>query len=73
MGYIELWEAAEVYDVFMEPDRAHCDGLITGGKVSQDLILDCLKTMVRLDLTQKFGLNYRVYDPTDRPYLKSTH
>lgn len=73
MGYIELWEAAAPFGIFGDADREHCDALIAKGKVGQDLILSCLKEMVRLDLTAKLGLKRRIYEPVAAQYLKSTH
>ncbi|MEM7746414.1 MAG: hypothetical protein AAF409_22195 [Pseudomonadota bacterium] len=73
LGYVALWEATAPWEVFSEDDRDHCDGLIAAGKVAQDAILFGLKAMVRLELTARFGLKDRIYDPVDRQYLLTTH
>lgn len=73
LGYVALWEAVAPWDVFSDADRDHCDGLISDGKVTQDVILTGLKAMVRLELTERFRLTDRIYDPVDRQYLATTH
>ena len=72
-SYASIWEAAEAWSVFEEDDRAHCDGLIASGSVQEDTILEGLRAMVRLALTERFGLRDRVYEPTDAQYLRSVH
>ncbi|MEM1150489.1 MAG: hypothetical protein AAGI03_08010 [Pseudomonadota bacterium] len=73
LDYIALWEAVEPWDVFADDDRDHCDGLIASGKFRHGVILAGLKAMVRLALTDRFGLKDRIYEPVDRQYLATTH
>ena len=73
MDYVSFWTAVKPYDVFDEGSRDHCDECITKRGVDQKLILSCLKTMVRLNLTEKFNLQDRIYDPVDRQYLLNSH
>ena len=73
MDYTALWQAAAPYQVFAEDDREHFDGLIIQGEVPQDTILECLKTSVRLALTEQFGLQERMYEPVTAQYLRTTH
>ena len=73
MGYVEFWEATEPYRVFEMADRDHCDLLIRKGRVDQNLILDGLKAMARVQLTCKFGLPPRIPEPVDAQYIRSMH
>lgn len=73
LGYVELWEAVQPYRILGLADRDHCDGLISRGTVQQDLILSCLKGLVRMELTQRMGLRDRIHDPLAAESLHSTH
>lgn len=73
LGYVELWEAVAPYRIFGVEDREHCDGLIAKGTVKQDLILDCLKAMVRVELTKRLNLPPRIPEPVDAQYIQSVH
>lgn len=73
LDYAAFWKAVEPYGIFPAGDREHCDERIASGKVAPDLVLECLKAMARTELTQRLDLNYRVTEPVDAQYLKSTH
>lgn len=73
MDYVTVWAAVEAHDVLSEADRDHCDGLIASGQVRQDAVLVGLKTMLRLALTKRYGLQDRVHEPLDSRYLTSVH
>lgn len=72
LNYIEFWEAVAPYDLVLQ-DRDHCDGLIASGEVEQALILRVLKMMARIELTEIFDLEWRIYEPPIAQYVTSTH
>jgi len=73
MGYADLLDATGPYGVFSEEERMRFDAQIAAGVVTQAKVLAGLKVMVRLVLTDRFGLTDRIYDPVDRQYLQSVH
>jgi hypothetical protein len=73
LDYIAFWEAIAPYDVITMADRDHCDGLIAGGKVKQDLILSCLKRVARNNLADCLGLKHRVRQTLAVQSLTSVH
>lgn len=73
MDYVAVWAAAEAHAVLSEADRDHCDGLIASGEVRQDAVLVGLKTMLRLALAKRYGLQDRIHEPVDGRYLTSVH
>ena len=66
LSYVDFWEAVSPYHLTLQ-SRDHCDGLIAGGKVEADLILDGLKVMARVELAEKLSLKDRVYHPYASP------
>ena len=73
MGYVDLWEAVAPYRVFPLGDREHCDALIAKGAVAQEVIVDCLKAMARMQLTRKLNLPPRIPEPVEAQYIRSVH
>lgn len=73
LRYVAFWEAVAPYEIFPEGERERCDDLIASDEVGQALILECLKGMARIALTERFGLRHRVIEPVDAQYLSSTH
>ena len=65
MDYEGSWYAVEPYDLVLQP-RDHCDDQISKGLVDKETVLDVLKNMVRLELTERHGLHWK--EPT--PWLK---
>ena len=72
-SYASIWQAAKPWSLFDEEHRQHCDELIASGNVQADTILEGLRIMVRLAMTERFGLKDRVYEPSDAQYLHSVH
>lgn len=72
LGYVAFWEAVAPYNLALQ-DRDHCDGLISSGEVPQALILKGLKMMARIELTEMFGLEWRIYEPPMAQYVTTTH
>lgn len=73
MSYLELWQAVAPYPVFTDEDRAHCDGLISSGKVHEHLILKVLKGMARNALRDGLGLDHRRHHIPAHDAIKSLH
>ncbi|MEM1410617.1 MAG: hypothetical protein AAGG79_07740 [Pseudomonadota bacterium] len=71
--YAGFWQAIAPWQVFAGDDRAHYDQVIADGEVCPDLVLTCLKEMVRLDLTQRFDLRDRTYESPHAKYLRRVH
>lgn len=70
--YVAFWDAVEPYFLTLQ-DRTHCDGLIAGGEVGTDLILDVLKGLAMMELRTAFNLADRIYEPPVAKYLASIH
>lgn len=70
--YSAFWDAVAPYYLDLQ-DRDHCDGLIASGEVEQVLILRVLKMMARIELTEMFGLEWRIYEPPKAQYVTTTH
>tara|TARA_R110002072_G_scaffold150788_2_gene299368 strand:+ start:7732 stop:8019 length:288 start_codon:yes stop_codon:yes gene_type:complete len=73
MEYVALWDAVAPYRIFSIADRDHCDGLIAGGKVRADTILDGIKAMARSGLIDRFGLQHRRYETHASQGARSLH
>ncbi|MEM7427865.1 MAG: hypothetical protein AAF441_17360 [Pseudomonadota bacterium] len=73
LDYLGFWEAVEPYAIFPDGDRDHCDTCIAKRGVPQEQVLKCLKAMARVQLTERLGLQHRIYEPVNRQYLRSTH
>lgn len=71
--YTNFWRAIEPWDIGTGADRAHFDSVLAKGRVPEEKVLRCLKTMARVELQIRFGLTHRIYEPTDAQYLRSTH
>ena len=62
MDYDGLWYAVAPYDLVLQP-REHCDQQVAQGKADIDTVLDVLKYMVRLELTEKLNLTRKPVTP----------
>ena len=72
LDYIAFWDAIAVHNLTLQ-DRDHCDGLIAGGKVTQEVVLNVLKFMAGRELSERHGLRHRIPLPVTYQYLGSTH
>lgn len=72
LDYIAFWEAVAPYNLGLQ-DRDHCDGLIAGGKVKTELVLEVLKIMAVMELRVAFNLKDRIAEPPVAKYLMSIH
>lgn len=72
MDYVTFWRETEPFQITTQP-RWHCDDLIARGEVAEELILDCLKMMARIELTEMLGLPPRIYTPAAADSLKEVH
>ncbi|WP_297339527.1 hypothetical protein [Pseudophaeobacter sp.] len=73
LEYVAFWDAVAPYRIFSIADRDHCDGLIAGGKVRQDTILEGIKAMARTGMIERFGLQYRRYESYEAQGGRSLH
>lgn len=73
LSYSDFWEALEPYRIFPDGDRDHCDKLRHAGRVDPETMLICLKAWARASLTKKFGLEFRIYEPSAAKYLEAVH
>lgn len=60
LDYEIFWFEVLPFELTLQ-DHDHCDHLIRTGSVSKELVLDVLKGMARLELTQRLGLGHRTY------------
>lgn len=72
MDYETFWRETEPFQIETQP-RWHCDALIASGEVSEELILDCLKMMARIELTEMLGLPPRIHEPMAARTLTEIH
>lgn len=72
LDYIAFWEAIAPYRLGLD-DREFCDGLIAGGKMTQEKLLDTLKALTVMELRIRLGLKVRVTVPPCAQYLMSVH
>lgn len=70
MDYQGFWFAIESYELVLQP-RDHCDCQIADGEIDEATVLDVLKYMARLELTNRLGLKHRM--PTPWLKLVETH
>lgn len=73
LGYDAFWEAMENWPVFTVADRDHCDGLIAGGDVPEETILNGLKSMAISNLREGLTLPFRWYQTHAKQGAKSIH
>lgn len=67
MGYDAFWHAVAPLNLFSESERAHCDRTIADGVSPYDTVLSVMKGIVRMELTERYGLKYRLcIAPTPR-------
>lgn len=66
MDYSGFWYAIapyiEAHDLMLQP-KDHCDREIKNGVVTEDVVLDVLKTMVRDELSIQLNLRWRAPTP----------
>lgn len=72
LDYVSFWDAVSAHALSLQ-DRDHCDRLIAGGDVAQNVVLDVLKYQAVQELTARYGLRHRIYEPVNYQYLGSTH
>ena len=72
LDYLAFWEAVAPYQLVLQ-DRDHCDGLIAGGIVDANLVLDVLKILAAVELQTAFNLTCRVHEPVAAQYLRRVH
>jgi len=65
MDYQGFWAATAPHELVLQP-RDHYDSQIASGVIDLETVLDVLKSMARLELTQKHDLHWKM--PT--PWLK---
>ena len=73
LGYDAFWEAIACWNIYTGADRAHFDQVLARGVTDADTMLTCLKTEVRLTLTDRFSLGERSFEPPDAKYLHRVH
>ena len=62
MDYAGLWAAIAPYELVLQP-RAHCDSQIAGGHAEQETVLEVLKYLARLEMTDRLNLERRPVTP----------
>jgi hypothetical protein len=62
MDYDGFWYAVAPYNLVLQ-DKDHCDRQIEEGIVEQALVLDVLKSMARIELTQILKLHRKMPTP----------
>lgn len=72
LDYLGFWAAVAPYRLVLQ-DRDHCDGLIAGGIVAPELVLQVLKDLAAMELRRALNLPHRVYLPLAAQSLASTH
>lgn len=72
LDYIDFWSAIAPYRLGLD-DRPFCDGLIAGGNMTEDKLLDTLKALAVMELTAIFDLRDRIRVPLAAQYLTSVH
>lgn len=73
LDYTAFWEAIASWNIYTLADRTHFDGLLANGVTDVDTMLTCLKAEVHLNLTDRFGLEERCFEPPDAKYLHRVH
>lgn len=58
LDYQSFWEEISPFRLTLQP-RDHCDDQITCGLVSDEVVLDVLKTMARIELQAIFNLSWK--------------
>jgi hypothetical protein len=59
MGYEAFWSAIAPYEIFAGGDQAHCDRTIANGIAPYETVVEVLKAMARIALTERYDLTYR--------------
>ena len=62
MDYQGFWAAVAPYGLTLS-SRAHCDDQIARGLVDKDTVLDVLKSMARMELAKRHGLQWKPSTP----------
>ncbi|MFT6658562.1 hypothetical protein [Maritalea sp.] len=70
MDYEGFWIAIEPYGLTLQP-KDHCDQQIADGEVDQATVLEGIKYLARIELTQIQNLHWRM--PTPWLKLVSSH
>ncbi len=62
MDYQGYWAAIAPFNIEPQP-RDHCDQQISDGEVDEATVLDVLKTLTRIELTQIYALEWKPSTP----------
>ncbi len=62
MDYQGFWAAIAPYDLVLQR-REHCDSQIASGEIDLETVLDVLKSMARMELTQRHDLHWKMPHP----------
>lgn len=73
LSYVAFWEATQMWAIFTDKDRAHCDQTISDEIAPQDTVLACMKAIARMELIRRFDLGPRALEPVDAQYVRTTH
>ena len=64
MDYQGFWYAIAPYNLTLQDrDQGYCDDQIARCIATEDMVLDVLKALARIELTDKLGLEYRPLTP----------
>ncbi len=69
LGYEAFWKAIEPWGIYAWADRAHFDRVLAEGVTDAEAMMVCLKAEVRMEMTERFDLKDRDFEPTDSQYL----
>lgn len=73
LGYEAFWQAIDPWGIYEGADRAHFDAVLQNSVTDTETMLICLKAEVRIELTARFDLKDRRYEPPDAKYLHRVH
>ncbi|MEM6758177.1 MAG: hypothetical protein AAF601_01725 [Pseudomonadota bacterium] len=59
LGYDAFWYAVAPHSLFSDGDRAHCDRTVADGIATYETVLEVVKAIARIALTERHGLRYR--------------
>jgi hypothetical protein len=72
LDWVDFWDAVAPYNLVLQ-EREFCEDQIRSGDVEQALVLDCLKSIARIELTEKLNLKNRIPEPVVAQYIQSVH
>jgi hypothetical protein len=59
LGYAAFWHAVGPLQLFGAGEQAHCDQTIAEGIAPFETVLTVLKSIARIELTERHGLSHR--------------